>query len=126
MNDRATMPSALPNFMSQAQFRAAHKAAALCEVSDAAFRNIHDDAHVSDILNDIRDGSWKHVEFDGQLTRLMREFPAVASLVGKLPGNTTQAEHVALVAVLQACARIERLLFNQAHADEIAAREAEL
>lgn len=137
MNDRLTMPSAMTAHRAELlsdrdselphehRFRAVREAEDFKRAADNAYATIRDDNHISDILNEVRDGDGKHAEFDGQLARIMREFPAVAGVVGRMAGVATEPERIALVAVLQACARIERLLFNEAHADEIAALDRE-
>ena len=93
------------------------------QAADKSYAAVRDASHIGDIINNVRDGEGKNPEFDSQLARLMREFPAVSTLIGKLTGVATEAERQALISVIQSCARIERLLFNEAYSDEMAAMD---
>lgn len=91
---------------------------------DAAYNAIRDEAHIADIVNAVRDGEGKNPEFDSQLARLLINFPEAAQVLSRLPGNVPEHSRIALVAVMQAISRIERLLYAEAFEDEMAAREA--
>lgn len=96
---------------------------------DQAYASIKDEAHIGSILDYIRDEDrnkrMARAEFDGQLARLMREFPAASGVIGKLTGVVSERDRIALVAVFQACARIERVLYVEAYADELQALDME-
>ena len=95
---------------------------------DQAYASIKDEAHIGSILDYIRDEDrnkrMARAEFDGQLARIIRNFPDVAGIVARLPGTCPEYARISLVAILQAISRIERLLLAEAYDDEIAAQDA--
>lgn len=108
--------------------RAAQAAKAAFQAAHDAFDAIRDDKQITEILDDVRDretNEGRCIEFDGQLARLLREFPTASRALAAMPGNAPEPVRIALEAMLQAISRIERLLYNEAYADELAAMDAD-